>query len=385
MTDVCNRAPCESSAPGPAISWKIHPGACRKVVDPSASRTWPRDYPARTAAQLWQPFAAANFEEMSEEPLKSNVVVSIIVASRGRPDSLERCVASIVECDPPPSEIIVIEQAVPGMRRAWFPPHPALRHVYSDETGKSRALNQAVDLATGDILFFTDDDCTVSPEWIERGVAMLARHSGAEAVFGALEAAPHDFATEWVPVFLPPRERVLHGPNAFMENGGAGANMIISRRALAEAGPFDELLGPGERFKGLEEFDMFYRLLKASMQVVYDPANPVLHWGIRKQSDGSAQIVLRGYAIGEGAVLAKHFRCGDWRALRMLWRATVRDVAIAGRALVRERRPSGMRRLAARTKGFTLGMVAPLDRTHRVFRARRAHTRLERGSVENLK
>lgn len=308
---------------------------------------------------------------MSEESLKSNVVVSIIVASRGRPDSLERCVASIVECDPPPSEIIVIEQAFPGMRRAWFPPHPALRHVYSDETGKSRALNQAVELATGEILFFTDDDCIVSPGWIAQGVAISERHPGADAVFGALVPAPHDATTEWVPVFLPLSEQVLQGGNAIMKNGAAGANMIIRRTSLQRVGRFDEFLGPGQRFKASEEFDIFYRILKTGVQVIYDPRNPVVHWGIRQRTDGSAKEVLRGYYFGEGAVLAKHLRCGDWAALRMLLQVSWRDVVLACRLLARGRRPSGAGRLVARMNGFRLGVAAPVDRSRRVFVPRR--------------
>jgi GT2 family glycosyltransferase len=108
-----------------------------------------------------------------------------------------------------------------------------------------------------------------------------------------------------------------------------GANMAFRRLALDDAGPFDELLGAGARFRAGEDHDMVLRVLAAGWAVVHEPGAVVAHrqWRNRRQ-------VIRleyGYGLGAGAFAAKtarlDSRSGRRLFARRLWGNGVAHVA----------------------------------------------------------
>lgn len=295
--------------------------------------------------------------------------VSVIVASRGRPQDLAKCVDSILASSFDRFELIVVEQLEAGCPAAELATDPRLIHRVSPTVGKTVALNEALRIAAGDVLFFTDDDCTVPADWIASGLETLREHPDVGAVFGPLEPGVYDWSTHFMPAFRPQSQVVLRGPRGFMFNGGvAGANLIVTRSALSGAGAFDEEFGPGRKFRGSEEFDLLYRLLHQGHAVVLSPTNGVIHHGARSYRDGSATRLLRGYRFAEGAVLAKHFRCGDWMALGMVGMVLARDSSMCACAIIKERRPRGAGPLGYFVAGFWSGLLhRPLDRDRRLF------------------
>jgi hypothetical protein len=167
------------------------------------------------------------------------------------------------------------------------------------------------------ILAFTDDDCVVPANWLRRGVAQLHTAPDIGLMFGTLRPAPHDPARQFIPDFEPTSPRVVRGLAQAHVRCGAGANMFASRRLFDAIGGFDEMFGPGAPLLSSEEYDLYYRTLKFGFGVAVDPANVVLHHGKRSYGDGSGQRLLLGYVFGEGAVIAKYVRTGDWMAVRL--------------------------------------------------------------------
>src|SRR5204862_2519605 len=53
------------------------------------------------------------------------------------------------------------------------PGAPAVQYLYVETPGKSQAVNAALQVASGDVFVFTDDDVRAEPAWIERLVAAL--------------------------------------------------------------------------------------------------------------------------------------------------------------------------------------------------------------------
>ena len=51
-------------------------------------------------------------------------------------------------------------------------------------TGLSRARNFAIDLSRGAIIAFTDDDCVVEKDWIEKIVQEFSNRPGISALYG---------------------------------------------------------------------------------------------------------------------------------------------------------------------------------------------------------
>ena len=281
-----------------------------------------------------------------------------------------RCLSSVLECDDPNFEVVLVDQS------ARPPEHPLVRDARvrwlhrPQLVGKSRALNEALAHAAGDVLAFTDDDCTVSPSWLRRAREVLQVEPDVALVFGTLSAVEHDPQQAFVPQFEPAAFTRLDGRSAFRRSGTrAGANMIARREALNRVGPFDEQIGPGTELLSLEEFDLLYRALRTGQAVILDPESTVVHWGARAYADGSARRLMRGYYLGEGAVFAKHLRCGDIELLYDIVFVTGRELFSSALNLVRRGRPTGIGRLVSFWRGFAAGLRRPLDRRHRLYKA----------------
>ena len=95
---------------------------------------------------------------------------SVIVPTRGRPEALRACLESLVALEYPRAEyeVIVVDDgagvdpglidAVAGRMRA--------RLIEQEHLGPATARNRGVMAALGEVIAFTDDDCTVDPTWL---------------------------------------------------------------------------------------------------------------------------------------------------------------------------------------------------------------------------
>lgn len=290
--------------------------------------------------------------------------VSIIIASRNRCSQLDNCVASILDSTCSAWELIVVEQT-PACHHQ-FVDDPRVTHIRTETVGKTVAINIGVSASSGAILAFTDDDCTVTSCWISDCITAATK---ADVIFGSLVAYKQDFGIEYVPTFEPKQERILSGRLAFLKNGGAGANLIMHRSVYDRVGPFDEHLGPGRPLRSLEEFDYMYRALRIGAKIMYSPAVEVCHWGGRPWATGAGAALARDYRFGEGAVLAKHLKCGDPQPMVMVGSIVASEVARCVRSLLRTGRPTGAGRLAAFLHGLGSGLTAGVDRPRRLYRS----------------
>ena len=290
--------------------------------------------------------------------------VSVLVATRDRAKALRECIASLLACSCPSFEVIVVDQSATPVDLAA---NPRLRVLHSRTAGKASALNLGLKEARGNILAFTDDDCTVPTGWIRRGVERLRAQPDVGLIFGALTAAPHDPATSLIPSFMPPGFEVHRGVAAAQVRAGAGANMFASRALFDAIEGFDALLGPGALFRSCEEFDLYYRTLAAGFAVIRDPDNPVVHWGARSIVDGSGERLIRDYWFGEGAVLGKHSRARDLQAVRLGLGTFALELKFAAGGLVRLRGRRNLRRAASWAHGFVKGATMGLDPSDQFF------------------
>ncbi len=293
--------------------------------------------------------------------------VTVLIATRGRPESLVHSLRSILGCDYPAFDVLVVDQSAPE-QRMWIPSDPRLRRIASKTLGKSRGLNEGLAQLTGEFVAFTDDDCTVPADWIDKAVRILRENPRAGIVYGPLVAAPHDSAEGMIPVIDIAARRILRGRAESLGTIIAGANMVARRTALEQIDGFDGSIGPGTDLPASEEFDLLYRLAGAGWDVVLDPDNPVTHWGLRPWSDGSAAQLLRLYRRGSGAVLGKHLRCGDALAAGEVFRTVLRDIYKLGQEVMSFQRPH------PRGLFYFLGGVAAAASRRVVLRTRKFAT-----------
>lgn len=286
--------------------------------------------------------------------------VSVIVGTRNRPDHIARCLPTILANEGTSAEIIVADQSTDTSTAHVIEAigDPRVNLIRLVTPGKSRALNAALANCRADIIAFTDDDCTVPPDWLVRALTTIGREPSAGIVFGGLAAVPHDSTIEFVPTFLPPKYAVLSSTTR-VHQAGVGANMVVRRAVFERIGVFDEQLGPGALFRSAEECDIAYRALAAGFTIVQDPSNVVLHWGTRSFGDGSVRRLIVDNYYGIGAFYAGHARRGRVPAIAAL----AQEIAALSAHVVANglgaRKPTGLRRLVSLLHGAAARATTP--------------------------
>jgi GT2 family glycosyltransferase len=276
--------------------------------------------------------------------------VSLIICSRNRPVLLGQAVASILDGDEVPSELIIVDQSDdPNVALAsTTTERPCdIRYVWSRVIGLSRANNAGVRLAQHDLLVFTHDDALVAPQWFGAMVRALVREGPTAVVTGMVVPTEPEHAGAFVQAF-----KTDTAPTVFRSRGYRDVlyplNMGMHRALLEEVGGFDERLGPGTRFPAAEDNDFALRVLESGRSIVYDP-NVVLHH--RAWRNDFLRLRWQ-YGRGRGAFYAKHMRVRDTFMLRRM----ARDVAVHVLGLPAKMR--GQRRAAAGDVMLVLGILA---------------------------
>ena len=241
--------------------------------------------------------------------------ISVIVCTFNRPEHLRDCADAILASDYPHFELLVMDQSTDEKTRQVVETlgDPRARYFHLDAPGKCRAMNAGVRESVGDRICFTDDDCIVTPAWISRFVTEFDADRELSAVYG--QTLPRfvgpkrvEFAT-----YKSTRRRLYRGRRSPYRVGGAGGNMAYRRNALATVGPFDENLGPGARFKAVEDNEYFYRTFCLGLKAAYVPTVVLYHKQLLNESTFAER--HRDYRFGDGAFIAKYLLTGDWHPL----------------------------------------------------------------------
>jgi GT2 family glycosyltransferase len=281
-------------------------------------------------------------------PPPSPPAVSVIVPTVGRPLLLAECLRSLSACEPPPAEVVVVDQSVGRDVQAVVSRSATggARLVRSLPLGIAHAVNVGLREARYEIAMITNDDCTVAPDWVEIACSYLASNpcglvSG--RVLPGGEGA-------WVP-------SIRDAPEAKEFGGGldCGAlyagNMAVRRDQALALGGFDER---DSLRVAAEDNDFCYRWLKTGRALRYEPAMTVWHHDWRTPE----QLVHRyvEYAKGQGAFYAKHLAAGDRYVLRWVWR-DLRDGAVLELKRVLRRRSRASVARGANLYWLPVGLV----------------------------
>jgi GT2 family glycosyltransferase len=111
---------------------------------------------------------------------------SLIVVTKGRPEPLRAALESVAQALPASGEVIVVdgdpERSAADPFAELRLAHPAVRaHYVPSEPGMTLQRNRGIDAASGSVVVFIDDDCTVQPDLF----AALARVYRDPSVIGA--------------------------------------------------------------------------------------------------------------------------------------------------------------------------------------------------------
>ena len=279
---------------------------------------------------------------------------AVVIPTIGRPVQLRAALDSLARCQPRPAEVVVVDQSggqdVRSVVESFTGPLGA-RWLRSDARSIGLAVNVGLEYAEHDLVFVTNDDCVVAPDWIGVGQRELAATPGA-IVTGAV----HPVGDPVLTPSLKEESRPWDYTGAPTDSALYGANMATSRAAILELGGFDPRVVPSG-----EDNDLGYRWLRAGRTLRYVPELRIWHDDWRSEAE-MKDLYLR-YGVGQGMFYAKHLRRRDARMLRFL----ARDVRYAGqdalRAVIRGEPVSDW------AKGTLRGLPAGLRAGWRTFRS----------------
>src|SRR5205814_2235084 len=107
--------------------------------------------------------------------------VTVVIATRERPDTLAECLSSVLESEYPDFDIIVVDNApATTVTRDLFASRfnvPHIRYLREDIPGLATAHNRGLADVTAPIVAFTDDDVIVGRSWLSHVAAAFATRS----------------------------------------------------------------------------------------------------------------------------------------------------------------------------------------------------------------
>ena len=158
--------------------------------------------------------------------------------------------------------------------------------------GKPYALNQGIQMASGEALLFTDAHCVVAPDWLKKMAAALSEY---DFVAGGLDVQKlNKDAPKRTPTFTGSQRKFL----GFLPYC-SGANMGIRMRALKAIGGFCETAIIGQ------DAEISFRLQLAGY-TLHDQPDAVVYVRYRETVDG---LIRQTYKYGFAhAFLYKKYR-----------------------------------------------------------------------------
>lgn len=292
-------------------------------------------------------------------------MISVVIPTRNRADKLRRALEAMSALKLRTVrewELIVVDNnstddthAVVAAVGAAHPTLP-LRVVAEPRTGLSAARNRGAAAARFPIIAITDDDCIVTPSWLDDIDAAFARGSSSTIIGGRVTLydkadaplATRDFADPCrITTLALIRERLI------------GCNFAISAAGLARLGGFDTAFGPPNAIRSADDHELFYRALRAGLRLDYEPSIHVMHGHGRRTAAEVA--ATRGRDInGYGGLLGRHLRGGDHALAKPVYWEMRR---LLGTCLHPGRLEKGARRTAGRQLwSFAAGLAAGLAR-----------------------
>ena len=154
-----------------------------------------------------------------------------------------------------------------------------VRFATQENQGPAAARNRAIELATGDLILFLDDDVVPLPDLVAEHVSSHERHGPDVVVIGPMLTPPDFYMTPWVRYEQAMLEKQydamtqgLWRPTARQFYTG---NASVERRHVVEAGGFDTA------FTRAEDVEFAYRLRSRSVRFVFVPQAAGHHYAER--------------------------------------------------------------------------------------------------------
>jgi glycosyltransferase involved in cell wall biosynthesis len=223
--------------------------------------------------------------------------VSVVVCTYNGSRTLDGCLASLEKLHYPDYEVVVVNDGSTDSVPEIAARYPYIRYHAQPNRGLSVARNVGMELARGEIVAYTDDDCFADPDWLYFLVAKLLE-TGATGVGG-----PNLLPTTDGPVASCVSASPGTPAHILIDDNVAehvpGCNMAFWADRLRAIGGFDPVYT-----KAGDDVDLCWRLQADGDHIVYAPAAVV--WHHRRATVQAYLKQQRGYGEAEGLLKRKH-------------------------------------------------------------------------------
>ncbi len=187
--------------------------------------------------------------------------VSLIVPVFNGGQAFERCIESLLAADPPPHEVIVVDDgSSDGSDCIALRLGGKLLHTDSRK-GPAVARNLGVGAATGDLIFFVDADVTIPTHALATVVAIFHNEPDVDAVIGSYDDEPA--ASNLLSQYKNLLHHYVHQKSSAEGFTFWSACGVIRRTVFLELGGFDERFD----WPSIEDVEFGYRLRAAQRKI----------------------------------------------------------------------------------------------------------------------
>jgi glycosyltransferase involved in cell wall biosynthesis len=245
-----------------------------------------------------------------------DLTVAIVVCTRNRPVVLRNCLHAIGQLNPAPNEVIVVDNTNGDKETESLALEFSARYITEPIPGLSRARNRGLTESKSEIVAYLDDDAVPDEHWLEFLLAPFADPNVAVVTGETVPAQSSAAKSKLEPPRFVNKENRQWFEIAAYGGLGIGTNMALRRAACQGWKIFDERLGRGAPFQGMEEHHAFARLLSLSYCAVHVPAAIVVH---SSQNIGDVKREARN-SIAYWLLLFSEFPACRLNLLRFLFR-----------------------------------------------------------------
>lgn len=190
--------------------------------------------------------------------------------------TIKQCIESLIDQDfDGRYEILVVDNGSTDNSLEIVKRYPSVKLLFESKKGPAAARNKGISYAKGELIAFTDSDCEVEKNWLEKFFKYIEDNPEIAAIGGGVvNPYPRDIiaiASEITDF----GEQVSSDKNYLRYTYAVPTNNICYRREiLEEVGYFDEDF----ELTGGEDISLNWKIIKRGYRILFNPDIKVIHY-----------------------------------------------------------------------------------------------------------
>ena len=234
---------------------------------------------------------------MAEITQGSEPTVSIIVPVRNGEKTIPALLESLMKLDYNRERLgfLVVDGNSEDKTKDIVRQYSSIKLIAQDGDGLNAGRNTGIRNSKSEIIIFTDSDCIVPVDWV-RNIVKNFDDSRIGCLGGSIKGCNGDFLSDYadnsfMPVLRIFNKREVLDSVRLLQRYPAGCNMAFRRKALEDAGGFDESIR-----HAFDEDELVERVCRAGYKMVLDPDCLVLH----KHRSSLKELWKQNFRYGRG-------------------------------------------------------------------------------------